>query len=31
MEDREVKATSQNLIIHGMVKGVKETREVREL
>ena len=30
MEDREIKATSQNLIIHGMVKDVKETQEGRE-
>ena len=27
MEDREIKATSQNLIIHGMVEDVKDTQE----
>jgi len=27
MEDREIKATSRNLIIHGMVEDIKETQE----
>ena len=30
MEDREIKATSRNLIIHGMVEDVKDTQEGRE-
>ena len=30
MEDREIKATSRNLIIHGIVEDVKDTQEGRE-
>ena len=30
IEDREIKATSRNLIIHGMVEDVKDTQEGRE-
>ena len=30
MEDREIKATSRNLIIHGMVEDVEDTQEGRE-